>query len=224
VKPKQHLADYEFDTRIKKRGALQQGLFHRSNVRLLSVSEEQIDSVLAALREDPDLEFAERDPLAQACVIVNDPFVLSGAEWHLEKIEASRAWDITNGASNVTVAVLDSGVNFLHPDLQGRILPGYDFVSNNSHPMDDFGHGTAVAGTIVAGGNNGLGVAGTAFGCTVLPVKVMDQYGSASHSTIALGIEYAVQHGARVVNLSLGAIRPLSPCRVLSIMPGATTS
>src|SRR5262249_25419382 len=80
----------------------------------------------------------------------------------------------------------------------------YDFVNNSSNPMDDFGHGTAVAGTIVAGGNNGLGVAGTAFGCTVLPVKVMDQYGSASHSIIALGIEYAVQHGARVINLSLG--------------------
>src|SRR5262245_54053250 len=132
VKPKQHLDEKEFGKRIKDRGALQQRIFHRANVRLLSVSDEQIDSVLAALREDPDIEFAERDPIAHACMVINDPFAVSGAEWHLEKIQASKAWDYTTGASNVTVAVLDSGMNFEHPDLQGRMMPGYDFVNNHS--------------------------------------------------------------------------------------------
>jgi len=210
VKPKTHLAEKEFTRRINSHGAFQQRIFHRANVRVLAVAEEQTGSVLAALRADPDIEFAERDPIAQACTVDNDPYVVSGAEWHLQKIQALQAWDITIGTSNVTIAVLDSGVNPAHPDLQGRVLPGYDFVNNDLDAMDDFGHGTAVAGTIVAGGNNGLGVAGIAYGCSVLPIKVMDQYGSASHSTIALGIEYAVLHGARVINLSLGGNYPSS--------------
>src|SRR6267142_1623630 len=114
------------------------------------------------------------------------------------------------GGANTIVAVLDSGITAAHPEFAGRILPGYDFVFNDNDPADDFGHGTAVAGTIVAAGNNGLGVAGVAYGCTVLPVKVMDAWGSASHSTIAQGIEYAVQHGARIINLSLGGDWPSS--------------
>jgi len=96
----------------------------------------------------------------------------------------------------------------MHPDLAGRILAGYDFVGNHADPVDDYGHGTAVAGTIVASGNNGLGWAGVAYGCTVLSVKVMDASGSASHSTIAQGIEYAVQQGARIINLASAATGP----------------
>src|SRR5204863_988676 len=117
-------------------------------------------------------------------------------------------WDRTRGTSNVIIAVLDSGVNSAHTDLAGRLLPGYDFISNDNDPADDFGHGTAVTGTLVAAANNGQGVAGVAFGCRVLPVKVMDASGSASHSTIAQGIEYAVAQGARIINLSLGGDWP----------------
>jgi len=177
---------------------------------LLSVPEERSEVVLTILKNDPDIEFAERDYIAQACMIDNDPLVVSGVEWHLETIQALEAWEVTIGTPSTIIAVLDSGVNSAHPDLSGRVLPGYDFVNNDSDAGDDFGHGTAVAGTLVARGNNGLGVAGVAYGCSVLPVKVMDQFGSASHSTIALGIEYAVQHGARIVNLSLGGDWPSS--------------
>src|SRR5947207_6228841 len=155
------------------------------------------------MQNDPDIEFAERDYLAHSCGGINDPYVVSGNEWHLAKIQALQAWAVTIGSSNVVVAILDSGVNAAHPDLAGRLLPGYDFVNDDTDPADDFGHGTAVAGTVVADGNNGLGVAGVAYGCSVLPVKVVDSSGFASYSTIAQGIRFVVDHGARVINLSV---------------------
>jgi subtilisin family serine protease len=204
VRPKASLSEADFSRRIQKRGAVHQRTLHRSRVRVLAVKEEQTDMLLADLRADPEIEFAERDYIARACMTVNDPYVLSGSEWHLTKIQAPQAWDAATGVSNVVIAVLDSGINSAHPDLAGRILPGYDFVNNTINPADDFGHGTAVAGTVAAEGNNGVGVAGVAFGCMVLPVKVMDATGAASHSTIAQGIEYAIQQGARIINLSLG--------------------
>src|SRR6185436_12514590 len=179
----------EFSRLVNARGFVHHRILRRANVRLLTVAAERTDSVLAELQSDPDIEFAERDYIAQACFTANDPFVVSGNEWHLAKIQALQAWDFTTGATNLLIAVLDSGVNAAHPDLTGRVLPGYDFVNNDPDAADDFGHGTAVAGTLVASGNNGLGVAGVAYGCTVLPLKVMDQSGSASHSAIAQGIE-----------------------------------
>ena len=204
VKPKGNLSEVEFARRIHSRGAIQHRALHRTNVRVLSVAPGQTDSVLKALRQDPDIDFAEPDYVAHACATANDPYAVSGAEWHLSKIQAFQAWDYTIGATNVVIAVLDSGVNAAHPDLAGHVLPGYDFVNSDAEPIDDFGHGTAVTGTLVAAGNNGIGVAGVAYGCTVLPVKVMDAWGSASHSTIAQGIEYAIQQGAQIINLSLG--------------------
>jgi subtilisin family serine protease len=210
VKPKIRLGDAEFSRRIQQRGAIHQRTLHRSRVCVVAVKEEQTDILLAELRADPDIEFAERDYIARACMTVNDPYVISGSEWHLARIQALQAWDMTAGASNVIIAVLDSGINTAHPDLAGRVLPGYDFVNNDSDPTDDFGHGTAVAGTVIADGNNGIGVAGVAFGCSVLPVKVMDATGAASHSTIAQGIEFAIQQGARIINLSLAGDWPSS--------------
>jgi subtilisin family serine protease len=204
VKPRPQLPDVELQKRLNAHGASQRHALERSRIHVVALPEEKTEAALAALRRDPDIEFAERDYIAHASLAVNDPYVVAGTEWHLAKIAADRAWDITTGSSSVVVAVLDSGVNAAHPDLVGHLLQGYDFVWNDSDPADDFGHGTAVTGTIVAAGNNGMGVAGVAFGCSVLPVKVMDASGSATHSCIAQGIEYAVQQGARVINLSLG--------------------
>src|SRR5205814_8504463 len=123
-------------------------------------TEDRTEVRQAAVRIDPDIEFAERDLPARAAFLPNDPLRVSGNESHLAAIQAPQAWDLTAGAANVVVAVLDSGINAAPPEFAGRVLPGYDFVSNDSDPADDFGHGTAVAGTIVAAGNNGLGVAG----------------------------------------------------------------
>ena len=203
VKPSARLSEPDFDARLKVHGATHRQTLRHLNVRVINVPENRTEAVLAALRQDADIEFAERDFVAQAAFVPNDPLVVSGSEWHLATIHAPEAWDITMGGTNTIVAVLDSGINAAHPEFAGRVLPGYDFVSNDTDPTDDFGHGTAVAGTIMAAGNNGIGVAGVAYGCLVLPVKVVDSSGFASYSTIAQGIKYAVDHGARVINLSV---------------------
>ncbi len=210
VKPRSHLPDSVLAGRLKSHGASTRHTLGQGNIHVVTLPEVAADAVLAALRSDRDIEFAERDYLAHASFVPNDPLVSSGAEWHLARIQALPGWDITIGRADVVVAVLDSGVNAAHEDLAGQLLPGYDFVWNDAQPADDFGHGTAVTGTVVASANNGVGVAGVAPGCRVLPVKVMDASGVASHSTIAQGIEYAVQQGARIINLSMGGDWPSS--------------
>jgi subtilisin family serine protease len=201
IKPRTGVSEKALMNKLGAHGAVSHFTLRHLNVRVVNVSEENADAVLAALRNDPDIEFAERDYVAQAAFVPNDPHV--GNEWHLAKVQAFQAWQGTTGSSSVVVAVLDSGVNMNQPDLAGRLLQGYDFVNGTASVTDDFGHGTAVCGTIAADGNNGLGVAGVAFGCSVMPVKVMDSSGFAAYSTIASGIKYAVDNGARVINLSI---------------------
>ena len=174
------------------------------NVRVMNVLPAQRDAVLQLLRRNPNIEFAEPDYIARSCLTPNDPYFASGAEWHLPKIQAPQAWNVTTGNTNIILAIVDTGVDLTHPDLAGRLLPGYNFVSNSSDPTDDNGHGTAVSGTAAATGNNGVGVAGLAWNCLILPVKVLDASGSATYSAVAQGITYAADHGARVINLSLG--------------------
>ncbi|HLX71676.1 MAG TPA: S8 family serine peptidase [Verrucomicrobiae bacterium] len=201
IKPRAGVSEKALMNKLNSHGAHPRFTLRHLNVRVVNVSEQNADAVLAALRNDPDIEFAERDYVAQAAFVPNDPYV--GDEWHLAKIQAFQAWQGTTGSGNVVVAVLDSGVNMNQPDLAGRLLPGYDFVNGTASVTDDFGHGTAVCGTVAADGNNNLGVAGVAYGCSVLPVKVMDSSGFAAYSTIAAGIKYAVDNGALVINLSI---------------------
>ncbi len=132
---------------------------------------------------------------------VNDP--LTTRQYSLDRMRVRDAWSLTKGGSTV-VAVVDTGVQFNHPDLQGRLLGGYDFVNRDSDASDDNGHGTWVSGVIAANPNNGIGTAGITWTNKVLPVKVMDATGHGMTSDLALGIDYAVQHGARIINLSLG--------------------
>jgi subtilisin family serine protease len=210
VKPRAGLSETNFSAKLHSHDAASQRTLHHSSVRVVAVPEEKAEATLAALRNDPDIEFAERDYVAEAAYVPGDPYILSGSEWHLAQIQTPQAWDFTVGLTNIIVAVLDSGVDAAHPDLATRILPGYDFVFNDPDPADDFGHGTAVCGTIVAAGDNDAGVAGVAFGCRVLPVKVMDAAGFAYYSTIAQGIHYAVDAGARIINLSIAGSSPSS--------------
>ncbi|HEX3723128.1 MAG TPA: S8 family serine peptidase [Nitrolancea sp.] len=117
------------------------------------------------------------------------------------------AWSIATGQPSTIVAVLDSGVQSDHPDLKGKVLPGYDFFDNKTDTSDTVGHGTAVAGIIAARGNDGIGIAGVAWNVDILPVKVGNADG-APVSVIAQGVYYAVDHGASVINLSLGSDTP----------------
>ncbi|HEU4375431.1 MAG TPA: S8 family serine peptidase [Telluria sp.] len=160
------------------------------------------------LRRNPNLKFAELDRRVNSVMAVTDPYV--GSEWHLAKIGATSAWDTTQGAG-VTIAILDSGVDSSHPDLVGNLVPGYNLSGNNSDTSDVCGHGTAVAGSAAARTNNGIGVAGVAGQAKIMPIRVAD-YNSATGgcsaylSTIASGITYAADHGARIANVSYGPL------------------
>ncbi|RLE15192.1 hypothetical protein DRI96_00280, partial [Candidatus Aerophobetes bacterium] len=149
--------------------------------------------------------------IVHAYWIPNDPYY--SYQWHLTQINMPSAWDIEKGgSSNVIVAVLDTGVAYEDygsykqaPDLAGtNFVSGYDFVNDDSHPNDDNGHGTHVTGTIAQTTNNGVGVAGVAFNCSIMPVKVLDAQGSGTHQQVADGLYWAVNNGAKVINCSLG--------------------
>ena len=159
--------------------------------------------MLAALRRSPHFEFAEPDFIYPPALTPNDPYYSS--EWHLPKIQASQAWDITTGSSSVVIAILDSGVEVSHPDLAGLLVPGWNFYSNNADTSDVTGHGTPVAGAAAAEGNNSQGVTGVSWGCRIMPIRISDTNGYASLSTIASGLTWAADQGARVANISYRA-------------------
>jgi serine protease len=146
-------------------------------------------------------------------------------QWNLTQVNAERTWGIQKGQASVGVAVLDSGVAYEDytdprtrqvfkkaPDWgDTRFLPGYDFVNGDEHPNDDEYHGTHVASTIAEATNNGIGVAGLAFGCAIMPVKVLDQFGEGTFFDVAEGIDYAAEYTeggtkpVKVINMSLGS-------------------
>ncbi|ARV61746.1 peptidase S8 [Nostocales cyanobacterium HT-58-2] len=150
---------------------------------------------------------------------------LGGNYWGADLVKAPEAWAKGYTGQGVVVAVLDTGVDFKHDDLKGNIwtnskeiagngkdddgdgyiddVYGWNFADNNNNTLDNNGHGTHVSGTI-AGQNNGFGVTGVAYDAKIMPVKVLDAEGSGSYSSISQGIYYAVDHGANVINLSLG--------------------
>ncbi len=139
-------------------------------------------------------------PAIPAALTPNDP--LWASSWSLAKVNAPAAWKLTTGSSETIVAVIDTGVDFSHPDLQGAFVPGYDFVNHDDDPSDDHGHGTMVAGVIAARSNNRIGGAGACSRCSVMPVKVIAGTGAGQAADVAAGISWAVDHGARVLNLS----------------------
>jgi hypothetical protein len=138
------------------------------------------------------------DRLLTPAMTTNDPYL--GSTWQLPKIGATTAWDVTRGAG-VTIAILDSGVE-AHPDLVPNLVAGWNFYSGNSDTSDVSGHGTKVAGVAAAAANNGIGVAGVAPASKIMPIRVTDSAGQGSVSAISQGIAYAVDHGARVANVS----------------------
>jgi len=203
VKRRAATSDVPFNAMVAAHGARQRGTVSEINAKIVSVSKAQATQLIQGLKSQSDTEYVEVDATAQALATVNDP--LYTQEWHLAKIQAPAAWDITTGTASVIVAVVDTGVYASHPDLAGKVLTtGWDFVGNSANTTDQNGHGTAVAGTIAPDANNNLGVAGVAWANQILPVRVLDSTGSGYYSAIAQGITYAANHGARIINLSLG--------------------
>ena len=153
------------------------------------------------VKEKDSIEYVEIDALISPSFIPNDPQYTS--QWHHSKINSPLAWDSVNG-SGITIAILDTGVDCAHPDLAASCVAGWNVVSNNSDTTDIYGHGTPVAGTAAAIGNNNNQVAGEAYAAKIMPVRITNDSagGYAYWSDIANGIVYAADHGAKIASNS----------------------
>jgi subtilisin family serine protease len=188
---------------LARAGADVERVIGKIDARVVEVPQGDVGEAIASLRANPAVEYVEREVLLERSDTVPNDALWSG-QWGPKLVRAPRAWDATRGRAATVIAVLDTGVAFGHPDLEGAFLAGYDFVNNDANPRDDHGHGTAVAGVIAARTHNERGQAGACWRCSLMPVKVLDASGWGTTSEIAAGIVWASDHGARVINLSLG--------------------
>ncbi len=179
-------------------------------------SEDASGLLALKLARDPAVRSVEPDATGQVSFTPSDPLYGTDpqfglGQWGLRRAQVDRAWDVVRGSPAITVAVVDTGIDANHPDLVGVALPGASFVSSpdptcpRATTVDDNGHGTHVAGIIAASGNNGVGIAGVAFGVRILPVKALDCTGTGLLSDVAASIIWATDHGARIINISLGS-------------------
>jgi thermitase len=194
-------------TAISAQNARAVGEVPALGVQRLKVPEGQELAVIAALQHHPLVEYAEPNYIAHAIdtnpndTYFNPPY---SRQWGLTQIQAPAAWDITTGSSDVTIAIVDSGIDLDHPDLNGKIILGYDYVNGDWVPDDDYGHGTHVAGIAAAWTNNGQGVAGVSWGARLMALKVLNASGDGSYADVASAVTYAADNGAKIINLSLG--------------------
>ncbi len=190
------------DKAIKDNGGTLLQELPQIRMKRIRVPVKNFDKVKAALAKNPNFEFVEEDFIAQGMIVPNDPSFAS--QWHHTKIMSPSAWELGVGSTAIPIAIIDSGVDSDHPDLMAKLMPGYNFVANNSDTQDTYGHGTAVAGSAAAASNNATGVAGVSWNSPIMPLAVLGSDNLASYSRIASAIVYAVDHGAKVINLSLG--------------------
>jgi len=194
-------------------------------VRLDLKAGESLDEALVAYRSRSDVEYAELNPMISICAAPNDR--LYADQWALSKIHAPDAWDTCRGSSEVVVAVIDTGVDYNHPDLQGNLwtnevernglagidddnngciddIQGYNFASSSNDPIDDHGHGTVCAGIIAAVGDNGTDVVGVCWIARIMPLKILGAAGDGTAADAVPAIYYAVANGADVISASWG--------------------
>jgi subtilisin family serine protease len=204
VRARPGTATAELAARLAAKGLSLTG--HVPNTGLFSVSTHG-QSPAAAVEElahDSLVFSAQPDYLRHAFATPNDPYFAS-AEQYLDTIRLPEGWDVAHGPTGLVIGVLDTGVAPVG-DLSAQLLPGRNIVGGNTDARDDsvIGHGTLVAGVAAATTNNGIGIAGAAWDSAVMPVKVLDNRGAGSDFQVAAGIAWAVDHGARILNLSLG--------------------
>lgn len=138
----------------------------------------------------------------------NDVFYRERYQWNLPMIAAEKGWTKSKGIEDIEIAVVDTGVDLDHPDLKNRLTQGYNAIEDSNNPDDDNGHGTHVAGIIASETNNREGIAGLTWYNRIMPIKVMGKEGYGTTFHIAEGIIWATDHGADVINLSLGNYQP----------------
>ncbi len=206
VAPRAGLSSRLLDSILKKRGGV--GVQRIKRLRDLGVHVVKVpprleDLMVRKLSRSPNIAFAEKDMVVQISEVVpNDPSFTDA--WHLTRIEAPRAWEASTG-NGVVIAIVDSGIDGSHPDLSGRLLPGYNVISDNEDTSPVTDHGTAVAGVAAAAGNNGVGIASIAWNARILPIRITNSAdGAAYTSDVAKAIRWAADNGADVANVSYG--------------------
>jgi subtilisin family serine protease len=203
VEAKSGVSDLDLDALVGAHGGKSKGKLRKMNTHVVDVPAGSELHTVEALRKNPKVKFAELDQLAHPDSTTNDPLLAS--EWHLSKIGAPNAWNTSTGAGTI-VAILDTGIDPTHPDLVAQLVPGWNFYNNNSDTSDVHGHGTAVAGAAAAASNNATGVASVAWGARLMPVRIADANAYAYWSTVAQGLTWAADQGARVANISYGGV------------------
>jgi subtilisin family serine protease len=218
---------------VDKAGATIESTIDSIDGALVSVDPGEVDTAAEELSRQRAVQYVEPNYIVRTNRLPNDH--LFGEQWALRNvgqyggksgadIHATDAWDLTTGA-NVTIAVIDTGVDYTHPDLGPNIWTnpadppngvdddhngfvddthGADFVNEDADPIDDAGHGSHVAGIIAAKGNNGAGVAGVNWDAKIMALKFLDKDGQGNTADAANAIDYAVSHGARAINASWG--------------------
>lgn len=159
--------------------------------------------LMKKLAEHPDSVFAEPNFLLLPNRTPNDPYYTE-YQWNLPLIGMEQSWDVSEGSSDVIVAVVDTGVDMEHPEFEGKLVEGHNVLDGSNKPQDDNGHGTHVSGVIAAKTNNKDGIAGMTWKSKLMPIKAIGADGSGSAVDIAQGIYWATDHGADVINLSVG--------------------
>jgi subtilisin family serine protease len=206
-----------------------------AGIERLRLEGTSVEDAVARLSADPSVTWAEPNYTWTIDRVPNDP--LYGEQWPLQNngqtqgtvgadIQAEAAWDVTTGDSSLVVGVIDTGIDWVHPDLAANVwtnpgeipgngldddgdgyvddVHGYDFVNRDGDPMDDHGHGTHVSGTIAAVGNNGLGIAGVCWRTKIMGLKFLGASGSGNTADAIEALQFAIDHGVRITNNSWG--------------------
>lgn len=213
------------DKTLKEHGLTVKEEMPQIGVKLVKVPEQARDKVVEALSHNPAVDFAELNAIVKPDLVPNDPNYSKA--WHLPKIQTPAAWDKTK-AAGVLIAICDTGINQvedLFPILRTDL--GWNVVDSTNNWSDSVGHGTQVAGAAAAATNNGIGVAGVAWDARIIPVRISNvSTGSASVSNAAKCIEYAADHGARIINVSylMGGSATINTAGTYAQSKGAVTT
>jgi serine protease len=176
---------------------------------LTGIGKRDIKTLIKELSNEEEVNYAELNKIVRVMAVeVNDSYY-STKQLNYLAISLPEAWELSTGSVEVTVAVIDTGIDLDHPDLTGQLVEGTDVVGDDEDYFpgadDRNGHGTHVAGIIGATTNNGVGIAGVNWNISLMPIRVLDSSGIGNNQTISAGIVWAVNHGADIINLSVGS-------------------